>query len=640
MVKPSLSLLLPALFITIACAEPAQLPKLPLEDFCRGFAVSNAVISPDGKYIVYQATFEKDTALAVLNLETHKTAALELSKPADPVHHFLNVNFTWLGSQRIVYSSPGMGSGVIDADGTHRTGLLWGGTRVLHSFEGSETGTILATDADYYYPEVWHMSTRELGPRGHYLMNPGDVIGWLSDSAGVVRIGIREVGRVRSVIYRENENGGWGTLHGLENLDVQAGADVLGLTGDGKTLYLSFLTPAKKWSVYAYDIANQRLGDLILSHNHYDIIPWANMAGYEDGIPLQGIVLARTSQRLLGVRYVTSGPHTLWLDPTLAAVQQAVDSALPHRINTIRSFSDDLQKLVILSWTASDPGTYFLFDLEKKSLAPFLPRIPWIRANQMATVNPISFKTHDGTVIEGYLTVPARREPKHLPLIVYPHGGPFDRDILEFDPFVQFLANRGYAVIQVNFRGSVGYGEDFRNSGVGEFGGKVQEDIADGARWAIAQGVADPKRIAILGGSFGGYCVLMGLIQHPELYRCGIDIAGVYDWVALQKLRTKGTAQLSGLINDTGIEEKDEAALQAISPAAQVEKIKAPLLIVHGKEDNIVPYSQSAALMNDLKSRHQPYEVLMRYNELHGFRGYEDVHELYSRIESFLEKNL
>ncbi len=529
--------------------------------------------------------------------------------------------------------------GAMDADGTHYKDLNWWRNGVMHSFEDADSGDILTPDFAYF-PNIWRLSTRvDVGAvEGQYLLNPGDVIGWLADGAGVVRIGIRETAGKYSVIYRDSEKGEWRVLYGLEHLDFHT--NILGLKGDGKTLYLSLPTSDNKSGIYAYDIASQHLGELILSHKNYDIMPPKNAVGYLDGIPMQGVVLARLSHQILGVRYVTSRPHTLWLDPTLATVQATVDAALPNRINTIRSFSDDLQQLAILSWTANDPGRYYLFDLKKKSLSPLWSRTPWINANQMAPVYPIRYKTTDGTMIEGYLTVPAGHEPKNLPLIVYPHGGPFQRDILEFDPFVQFLANRGYAIIQSNFRGSVGYGEDFRRSGVGEFGGKVQEDIADGARWAIAQGVADPKRIAIMGGSFGGYCVLMGLIQHPELYRCGIDIAGVYDWVALQKHRTKGTAQSSGLINDTGNEEKDEAALNAISPITQVDKIMAPVLIVHGKDDDVVPYSQSTALIAELEKRHRPYEVLVHSNELHGFRGYEDVHELFGRIESFLGKHM
>ena len=638
MIKSPIRLLLPVLFIATACAEGVPPPQLPLEFFSRGIAVSNAEVSPDGKYVAYQATFEKDTVMAVLNLETHKTEVLEIPKRNDPVHHFLNVHITWVGSKRVVYNSPGLGMGAMDADGTHYNDILWR-NGVLYSFEDADSGDILTPDFAYF-PNIWRLSTRSgIGPtEGQYLENPGDVVGWLADGAGVVRIGIREMGKKYSVIYRDGEKSEWRTLHGLDHLDFHT--NILGLKGDGGTLYLSLLTSDNKSGVYAYDIVKQHLGELILSHKNYDIMPPKNAVSYLDGIPVQGVVLARLSHQMLGIRYVTSRPHTLWLDPTLAAVQAAVDAALPNRINTIRSFSDDLQQLSILSWTANDPGRYYLFDLKKKLLSPLWPRTPWINPNQMAPVYPISYKANDGTVIEGYLTVPAGREPKNLPLIVYPHGGPFQRDILEFDPFVQFLANRGYAVIQSNFRGSVGYGEDFRRSGVGEFGGKVQEDIADGARWAIAQGVANPKRIAIMGGSFGGYCVLMGLIQHPELYRCGIDIAGVYDWVALQKHRTKGPVQSSGLINDSGNEEKDETTLNAISPITQVDKIMAPLLIVHGKDDDVVPYSQSTALIAELEKRHRPYEVLVHSNELHGFRGYEDVHELFGRIEAFFGKHL
>jgi dipeptidyl aminopeptidase/acylaminoacyl peptidase len=323
-------------------------------------------------------------------------------------------------------------------------------------------------------------------------------------------------------------------------------------------------------------------------------------------------------------------------------VQVALDKGLPNRANTIVSMSDDLKKLVVFSWAAKDPGTYYLFDLNKKSLEPLFPRMPWIKPDQMAEVYPISYKARDGLVIHGYLTVPPGKEPKHLPLVVYPHGGPFARDTWEFDPDTQFLASRGYAVLQMNYRGSPGFGEAFSQSGYREIGRGMQDDITDGTRWAIAQGIADPGRIAIMGWSFGGYSVLMGVTREPDLYRCGIDLAGVTDWSAILKYSLEVSEQVGkeDILDKFGDPEKDAAVLADASPVNHLDKLRVPLLLAYSKDDQTVPYDQVKLLTSALDKANKPYEFMSTFNEGHGFYTHKRRLELYQRIDKFLAQNM
>ena len=226
-------------------------------------------------------------------------------------------------------------------------------------------------------------------------------------------------------------------------------------------------------------------------------------------------------------------------------------------------------------------------------------------------------------------------------MIVMPHGGPQTRDVWGYDPDVQFLANRGYAVLQVNYRGSSGFGQKFLDIGKRHYGDAAQQDITDGVRWAIKQGIADKDRIGIMGGSFGGYSALMGLILEPEVYKCGISIAGVSDWIELIKDKAEMFPESAGPnVAMFGHPTKDAAALKRISPVYMVDSIKAPILLIHGRDDPAVPFSQAKAMIRALKKAGKNYEFMSKYNEQHGLRSFKNRVEMYNRIEKFLQKHL
>ncbi|MFI5358057.1 MAG: alpha/beta hydrolase family protein, partial [Opitutales bacterium] len=407
----------------------------------------------------------------------------------------------------------------------------------------------------------------------------------------------------------------------------------------GGTLYVTTITPAGTWGVYAYDLQKQKLGDMLVGHDSFDILRNEITA---DGHSIERMVFAPKTHELLGIQYVTDVPKVVWFDPMLASVQEALDHGLPNKVNSIVEMSDDLKKLVVFSWSAKDPGAYYIFDLNKKQLKPLFATEPWIKPDQMAEVYPISYKSRDGLVIHGYLTVPAGKEPKNLPMVVFPHGGPFGRDSWGFNHDAQFLASRGYAVLQMNYRGSPGYGEELYEKGQRHIGRELQDDITDGTRWTIAQGIADPHRIAIMGWSFGGYSTLMGLIREPDLYRCGVDLAGVTDWRALLKYdqtvsNNFGNETTAEMIGDP---DKDAADPADISPVNHMDRIRAPLLLVYSKDDKTVPFEQARLLRDALDQAHKPYEFISKFNEGHGFYTYDHRLELYQRIDKFLAENM
>lgn len=642
-------------------ARGADTPKPEAEEFARGAAIQHAVISRDGKSAAYVITFEKEERLFFRDLETDKTKSFVFPESNTPLETGYN-GFEWITKDRAIFSLYVNGLSAVDKNISNYVGIS-GEDRnrdkndnrqaflsgMVHIFAGNDEGKVLMqefdtpiglADAQFFsvsFPHIMKVDTRS-GYLQRVVENPGNVLTWLADGNGVVCIGLQQGKGANRIIHRASEADSWQPLN---ELDYNGHRSVpLGVSGDGKTLYLSRVTPAGTWGVYAYDLVKQKVGDLIIGHDHFDIIPPDFHVQY-DGFSLQTLVMSRDKQELLGIRYVTDTPHVFWLAPDLVDVQGALDQALPNAVNTITSMSDDRQKMIVLSWAANDPGSYYIFDLQKKSLKPLLARTPWIKPAQMAKVFPVSFKARDGLVLNGYLTVPPKHQPEHLPLIVYPHGGPWTRDTWQFDELAQFLANRGYAVLQVNYRGSVGFGDAFFKKGKRQIGRGIQDDIADGARWAVQMGITDANRMAIMGASYGGYSALMGLIQTPELYRCGISLAGVTDWIGIVENDRQLFPNAYGfIVANVGDPRKDAAELRDVSPISHVDKIQVPVLIVHGKDDPIVPYAQSTTLVAELERQRKTYEFVSRANEMHGLQNAKNRADYFRRIEAFLAKYL
>lgn len=338
------------------------------------------------------------------------------------------------------------------------------------------------------------------------------------------------------------------------------------------------------------------------------------------------------------VTMATGRPHFTYLDDSaLARVQKALSEKFPDHVIDVSGYSDDGMELLIYAYSDRDPGTFALFDRRSMHLRPLFQLQPWIKSAQMAERRPIRFKAGDGVALDGYLTIPADGARTH-PLVLLPHGGPIGiADDWGYDADAQFLANRGYLVLQVNYRGSSGRGDAFMRSGYKHFGDRIQQDLIDGVQWTIDQGYADPKRICVYGGSFGGYSALMEPILAPHLFKCAIDYAGVSDWTIVMKHDTRDSKAASVFFADA-IGDKDAA--RAISPLYQLDKFNVPVLIAHGKDDERVPYRNATALRRALDRAGKPYVWLSKAREGHGFYSEKDRTELLQQMQDFLGKYL
>jgi dipeptidyl aminopeptidase/acylaminoacyl peptidase len=643
--------------------------NIPIEDFARGPEFLHMQLSPDGQFVAFLRENEGKMTLFFRDLQDKQTTNIDPG--VVPVFGAYNefgasrevVSFKWISDRRVVFTTTywdQLISGVtaVDRDGRRlkafsgidaslsnndSTGLF--ASETIFSFEDAEQDILMLDRGtnqgnDRLYPDVVKVCTLN-GDYATVVKNPGNVVWWGVDQKGCVRLGLTFTDKFRvGFIYRKNEQAPW---QALASPDESRGAiQMLGFDCWEKNLYVSALSPQGLWAIYPFDPATGALGRMVMDDPHYDVGQREGLIPSIDGIAFDQPIFSRRKQVLVGVYYLTEGPRVRWFDSEFAADQQTIDAALPNTVNLIASRTRDEKRMLVLAFSDQDPGTYYLFDATDQSLTPIGSLMGWIKPGLMAPMDPIKYQARDGQLIHGYLTLPPGRPRKNLPVVVMPHGGPATRDVREFDPLVQMLANRGYAVLQMNYRGSPGYGEEFFLKGRHEIGRGIENDIEDGTRWAINQGLADPKHIAIVGASYGGYSALFELGHNPGLYCCGISIAGVTDWLSLGNglndeeekfAREYWNQQVGDLKNE-------QEFLKSISPVNFADKITAPVLIIQGKDDKIVPPKQARLMINALEAAGHPPESLSVSNEGHGFFSNDARLKEFKSIEAFLAKNL
>jgi dipeptidyl aminopeptidase/acylaminoacyl peptidase len=357
-------------------------------------------------------------------------------------------------------------------------------------------------------------------------------------------------------------------------------------------------------------------------------------------VDIDRLVRGEDGRSIVGVRVYTDRPEYHWLvpDDPVAVVIQALQRSVPGQSVSLTSLSRDGRRGIAFVSSDVNPGHYFIIDTETMQTEHFAPARRWIDAALMRPKEPIALSARDGLPLRGYITQPAGEGPH--PLVVLPHGGPHQvRDDWAFDPEVQLLASRGYAVLQVNFRGSSGYGMDFEAAGYREWGGRIQDDIADATRWAVAEGIAEEGRICIYGSSFGGYSALMSAVREPGLYQCVVAFAGVYD---LELMFSSGDIPRSRL-GRTYLDEvlgRNTSLLRENSPVNHAERLEAPVLLIHGRDDWRADVSHARSMKAALEKAQKPHEWLELRREGHGIYDDDLRKETYERILAFLGQHL
>ncbi len=508
---------------------------------------------------------------------------------------------------------------------------------------------VTRNDSAYFYPDAFRLNLKS----GNF-ERVGDADGridrWYADHASQVRVaqdnGDNRDDLVYHLAYRESEADQWQHLIDYEEGDLQ----LHGFDADNRHFWLSSRLGRDQSALFRLDLESGKLGDPVLSDEIYDIADY--------GRKTRGLIRDRDG-RVLAFEYMADRPRVRPIDDRWRENQEIVDKALPDTFNQISDWSDDHTRLIIRSWSDREPGSYYLLDRGTGKLRHLVAERPWLSSERMSAMNPVSFTARDGMRIHGYLTMPhddsagGRCRPDcAVPLIIYPHGGPYGiRDDWGFDQDVQFLASRGYAVLQVNYRGSGGYGWRYERAGYKRWGLEMQDDLTDAVTWSIEQGIADPEQIGIYGASYGGYATMMGLVKTPQLYRLGINYVGVVDLSKLhrrgvtitQKTRVAGlTDWISNWWDDRiGNPRDDKDRFYQTSPINFIDKVDAPVLVIHGEQDYNVEYDyQYRPLVRQLKKHRKEFEVLSKRHEGHGFYREQNRIELYERIEQFLEAHM
>lgn len=636
-----------------ACLASAATPKVPLEDFFGEPSIRSVLIAPDGAHVAFlKPGAGGRVGIGILDLATGVPEIL--ARPSDENVRVLY----WKGPRKLVFGADVGGNesyalltidiqtgsitrlsdsyeigvsddaataGVIDSLPLSPNHMLMEGMNSVADVGQLGNGTAGSTYGVFLINiENGHREFEFTRPFGYGGLLDDDLGEYTADNTGLVRFKVVKSKPDYLVEYRPDAHTAYRVVAHTPPDEVISDWETYGFNADNRTAYVGTKAPGGT-ALYAFDTATLQLGD-----------PLVTLPPGE----LKGPLLSTDRTRLTGVAGEGEKSYYRFLDAGRAALQQAIDHAFPATLNTIRSASDDEKRLIILCRSDREPGAYYLMDRTSHRIMPLGRVLPKINPAQMAVMQPITYRARDGLTIHGYLTLPLDRKPgERVPLVLHPHGGPYGpRDSWGFDPEVQLLANRGYAVLQVNYRGSGGYGAKFAEAGRYEWGGKMTDDLTDAVHWAIDQGYADPKRMAVFGASYGGYCALACAAFTPDLYRCAINYVGPGDLVALSNTKDFRRYGLRDFYRHWL--PADKATLAARSPTLHVENIKIPTLHAYGENDPRVDISQWHELRRELDRYGKKYEFFDMANEGHGFHNESARLTFYRRVESFLAENL
>ncbi len=532
----------------------------------------------------------------------------------------LNVD-TGKSVQVFAHQSQRVATAVFGTYGTAQVDGHWYGWFAGRSCENDNTGCYRLKDFNDLYRVDLDTGTGVLAARSR-----DDSDGWL----------VSPTGEVIARSFYHDKNGAWRVLAGKEGDQVlAAGQNDFDGVGD-----LNFGRTADTVLVNAPDGATDE------SRGGYSFREFSVAAGPGPaGIDTSGMVspiVDPATHLWIGENLLDDEQETTFFAPPVQARWKGAQKAFPNNIAHLKSWSTDFNRMIVFTEAGDDSGTYWLVDIQKHSADPIGYQYPTVKSADVGPVGMMAYRASDGIELHGVLTLPPGRQPKNLPLVVLPHGGPEDRDYPSFDWWAQAYASRGYAVFQPNFRGSSGYGVVFRNAGLGEWGRKMQTDISDGVAELTKKGIVDPKRACIVGASYGGYAALAGVTVQHGLYRCAVSVAGVADLadMLIQERKaaggpSSGTRYWQAFMGATS---SSDSRLTAITPAELADKADAPVLLIHGKDDTVVPLEQSETMERALRRAGKPVEFIKMDNEDHWLSREETRIEMLKAAVAFVEK--
>ncbi len=645
-----------ALFAQTAAPATAQTaPLLPVGLFFQEPAMADAVLSPSGQSVALRIGSKDDRVrLSVLDLQTMKVTTVATFIDADVAR------VQWVNDQRLVFgvsdnrTAPadqreGTGLYAVNADGegfrqlVRRSGsffndpvrtneLPWNNFLLGHLGAQDNDQVFIVQPEAYSDKGVDFIKLLRLDTRTSKTQDveaPLNAFQWLIDGRGQLLAVLTEKDQTAALHFRDATTGNWRKLREFERF---LGRDMtLQWAGPDGRIYVTASSDKGNAAVFTFDPANNRLSDKpVLSTPGFDIDP----------------SFIANDNKLLGLRFTVDAEVTQWFDDDMKGHQAEVDRQLPATANTLQPSRRGASPFaVVRAFADLTPAVFYLYNKSSQKLTRLGAAMPDVKPAQMAAMDMVRFKARDGLEIPAYLTLPRGDIKKGLPLVVMVHGGPWVRGAAwGWNAEVQFLASRGYAVLQPEFRGSRGFGDRHFRAGFKQWGLAMQDDLTDAARWAIAQGTADPKRIAILGASYGGYAAMMGLAKDGDLFRCAVNWVGVSD---LELLYSASWDDLPaeykryGMPVMVGDPKNDAAQLKATSPVHNTARIKNPLLMAYGGVDRRVPIEHGKRMRDALaKAGNANVEWIEYAKEGHGWALAETRVDFWTRVENFLSRHL
>ncbi len=620
---------------------------IPVEDFFRPPTRTEASISPDGTRIAYLAPWRNRLNVWVAGVDIQGIADSDARcVTADESRSVLS--YQWTDDPRwLLYSQDNGGDELfhiyrVDLDDPSAAALdltPFAGVRTYFELMADRPGKAMvgmnkrtAELADAYELDI---ATGELTLLAE---NPGTVSGFFPGRNGeLFACSLTADGDVEVSTWETQDR----TLRSIavfDGADYTLGIFPMAVTPDGKGLWLGSNRQPDRTLLVRLDVATGE-ETAVDSHPTLSIDP---RGGVSATLPSPLILSQRTGD-LLAVRYLGERQVIQALDPQFAVVLENLEKLSDGDLATISS--DDAGRRWVVSFTHDrEPGLTYFYDHNTGESRELFRPYPYLATEKLAATAAVTIRSRDGLDLHSYLTLPPAHKPSGLPLVVLVHGGPWARDAWGFQPGVQLLANRGYAVLQVNFRGSTGYGRAFVKAAIGEFAGKMHDDLIDAVDWAVGQGYADRDRVAIFGGSYGGYAALVGVTFTPDVFAAAIDYVGISSLENF--MRTLPEVARPHLANNWHLfvgdpdDPEQRADMLARSPISHVDRIRTPLLVIQGANDTRVVQAESDNLVEALRARGVEVEYLVKENEGHGFINSENIIEMYRIVDRFLAEHL
>lgn len=603
-------------------------PEISVEDFFKNAEKQSFRLSPSGEYIAYLAPYKDRMNIHVRRIDSDTATRVTNVEDRDIAGYF------WATDDRLVYIRDEGGDEnfhlfAVNKDGLSEKNLTpFEGVRaqIIDDLEDNQEEMIIGLNKRI--PQVFDPYRLNINSGELTLLyeNPGNITGWQTDHDGKLRLAYVTNGVDNTILYRATEKEPFKeviTTNFKQNLSPQF------FDFDNKdVVYAASNLGRDKSAIVKYDLKENKEIEEIFA---------------DDEVDASGIDYSLKRKVPVSISYMKAKLERKFLDKEtedlFGTIRQKLGTDNEYYLTSANKAED---KFLFYAGNDKTRGNYYYYDKKTEEIKHLADVSPWLNAEHMADMKPISYTSRDGLTIHGYLTLPIGVKAEKLPVVVNPHGGPWARDQWGFNSEVQFLANRGFAVLQINFRGSVGYGRKFWESSFKKWGQEMQHDITDGVKWLIEEGIADENRIAIYGASYGGYATLAGITNTPDLYASAIDYVGVSNlftfmetiplyWEPYKKM-------LYEMVGDPNTE--DSTMMRENSPVFHVDKIKTPLFIAQGANDPRVVQAESDQMVEALRKNGVHVQYMLKENEGHGFRNQENRFDFYNAMIAFLNETM